>query len=157
MALKNMAVTSSAKITGIPENSISVETKKWKPTGVAKGSPPMWYSFHSGKVPVSKIWLMMLPWNPMSELGGYSLWKITAALNANAKQKIANRSKIPLCFVIFTRVANDTHFQWTQFIAFPQTNHWKKNLSRKISEFLGVQLIIQLSHFFEISVPPCPL
>jgi hypothetical protein len=42
IALKNMAVTSSARIKGIPENRIKVETKKWNPGGVTRGSPPMW-------------------------------------------------------------------------------------------------------------------
>ena len=128
-----MAVTSSASITGMPENNINVETKKWKPTGVAKNSPPMWYLFISGKAPFSKIWLMILPWKPISELGGYWLWKITAALKVKAKQKIANSSKNPLCFVTFTSVANDYTFYLNTIYCFPTNKLLKKETRVKKS------------------------
>jgi len=36
----------------------------------------------------------------MSELGGYSLWKITAALKRNAKLNMAKSSRVLLCLVV---------------------------------------------------------
>jgi len=43
---------------------------------------------------------MMLPCNPTSELGGYGLWKIMAALNRNEKPNIAMSSRVLLCLVV---------------------------------------------------------
>lgn len=85
--------------------------KKWNPGGVASVSPPMWYGFQLGSVPLSKIRFMMLPCKPMSELGGYSLWKIVATLNRNAKINMAKSSKVLLCRVV-NHHRNDmtTHF-----------------------------------------------
>ena len=40
--LKKMAVINSARSNGIPEKRIKLETKKWNPGGVARGSPPIW-------------------------------------------------------------------------------------------------------------------
>jgi hypothetical protein len=97
--LKNAAVTSWARISGIPERSIRVDTKKWNPGGVARGSPPMWYGFQFGSVPWSRIRFMMLPCKPMSELGGYGLWKMMAALKRNAKLNMAKSSSVLFCVV----------------------------------------------------------
>jgi hypothetical protein len=42
---------------------------------------------------------MILPCKPMSELGGYGLWKMTAILNKNEMQNIARSSIFSLFFV----------------------------------------------------------
>ena len=98
--LKNAAVINCAKSNGIPVKRIKIDVKKWNPGGVARGSPPMWYGFQRGSFPSSRIRFMMLPCSPMSELGGYSLWKITAALKRNAKLNMAKSSRVLLCLVV---------------------------------------------------------
>jgi len=120
--LKNVAVKSCASSSGMPVNRINVETKKWKPGGVTSGSPPMWYGFHSGSFPWSRIRFMTLPCSPMSELGGYSLWKTTASLKSSAKPNNASMSKVLLCLVVDHRGTNVNFFlllNWMRFIAFP--------------------------------------
>ena len=68
--LKNVAVISCARISGIPVIRIRMDTKKWNPGGVASCSPPMWYGFQLGRVCSSKIRFIILPCKPISELGG---------------------------------------------------------------------------------------
>jgi hypothetical protein len=41
----------------------------------------------------------MLPCKPMSELGGYGLWKMMAALKRNAKLNMAKSSSVLFCVV----------------------------------------------------------
>ena len=118
--LKKTAVIIWAKINGIPEKRIRIETKKWNPGGVERTCPPMWYGFHKGSFSSSRIKLIMLPWSPISELGGYSLWNIMATLNRIAKAKMAKSSKFLLCFVITHHQSEYNYpFRWKKFIAFP--------------------------------------
>jgi len=119
--LKNAAVINCAKSNGIPVKRIKIDVKKWNPGGVARGSPPMWYGFQRGSFPSSRIRFMMLPCNPMSELGGYSLWKITAALKRNAKLNMTKSSRVLLCLVVnHHRNRYDYPFSWTKFIVCPE-------------------------------------
>ena len=98
--LKKRAVINWARSSGIPEKRIRVDTKKWNPGGVARGSPPIWYGFHVGSSPLSSIRFMMLPCKPMSEPGGYSLWKITATLHRNPKPNMSRSSRVVFCLVL---------------------------------------------------------
>jgi len=43
---------------------------------------------------------MMLPCKPMSEPGGYSLWKIIATLHRNPKPNMSRSSRVVLYFVL---------------------------------------------------------
>ena len=99
-ALKKAAVMSCAKSNGIPVKRIRVDTKRWNPGGVARGSPPIWYGFQMGSFPSSRIKFMMPLWSPMSELGGYSLWKITATRKMNAMLNMRKSNKVLLCLVV---------------------------------------------------------
>jgi hypothetical protein len=105
--LKKMAVINWARSSGIPEKRSRVDTKKWNPGGVARGSPPIWYGFHVGSVPWSSIRFMMLPCKPMSELGGYSLWKITATLHRNPKLNMSRSSNRVLLFLVLNHQRTD--------------------------------------------------
>ena len=101
--LKKAAVTSWATSKGIPVKRIRIAVKKWNPGGVAKGSPPMWYGFQRGSFPSSRIRFRILPWSPMSELGGYSLWNRMATLKRNATANMLNSSRVLLCLVVHHR------------------------------------------------------